>query len=216
MPPLSKLSGDLRREFHEALLDADALEDLPTPDGVLAPHAAGAQPEPPRPRGPSIYERRNLAAQDDEAGWTRVAEPDPLTGELHWAPDWERRAQGWVPLDEFPGNAGERAVGHPPATVRGVPARRPLRQRVRAGARLRPARPAPRCGCEHPMGEHDQARLPVKLVEGRRASVYEACCALLPAVRDHPLKRGSSTARRRPPPRRSLGYLLLHFFLEQM
>jgi hypothetical protein len=28
-PPLSELSDDQRREFHEALFDADAFEDLP-------------------------------------------------------------------------------------------------------------------------------------------------------------------------------------------
>jgi hypothetical protein len=28
-PPLSEMSDDQRREFHEALLDADSLEDLP-------------------------------------------------------------------------------------------------------------------------------------------------------------------------------------------
>jgi hypothetical protein len=28
-PPLSEMSGQQRREFHEALLDADAFEDLP-------------------------------------------------------------------------------------------------------------------------------------------------------------------------------------------
>jgi hypothetical protein len=28
-PPLSEMSADQRREFHEALLDADAFEDLP-------------------------------------------------------------------------------------------------------------------------------------------------------------------------------------------
>jgi hypothetical protein len=28
-PPLSEMSAEQRREFHEALLDADTLEDLP-------------------------------------------------------------------------------------------------------------------------------------------------------------------------------------------
>ena len=28
-PPLSEMSGQQRREFHEAVLDADAFEDLP-------------------------------------------------------------------------------------------------------------------------------------------------------------------------------------------
>jgi hypothetical protein len=28
-PPLSDMDGDQRREFHEALLDAEAFEDLP-------------------------------------------------------------------------------------------------------------------------------------------------------------------------------------------
>ena len=41
-PPLSEMSEDQRREFHEALLDADAFEDLPGKwqAAVLAAEAA--------------------------------------------------------------------------------------------------------------------------------------------------------------------------------
>jgi hypothetical protein len=31
-PPLSEMGGPQRREFHEALLEADSFEDLPRPE----------------------------------------------------------------------------------------------------------------------------------------------------------------------------------------
>ncbi len=43
-PPLSEMSDRQRREFHEALLDADTFEDLP---GILGPEARPLSPDAP-------------------------------------------------------------------------------------------------------------------------------------------------------------------------
>jgi hypothetical protein len=44
-PPLSEISDDQRREFHEALLDADAFQDLPGKwqAAILTPEVARPQ-----------------------------------------------------------------------------------------------------------------------------------------------------------------------------
>ena len=44
-PPLSQLSGLQRREFHEALLDADAFEDLPGKWQAAVLEAEQARPQ---------------------------------------------------------------------------------------------------------------------------------------------------------------------------
>jgi hypothetical protein len=63
----------------------------------------GAAAEKPQPApGPSVYERRDPQRPDRAERWEPVGELDPQTGQ--WTvpprPGWERRAQGWVPLDE--------------------------------------------------------------------------------------------------------------------
>ena len=45
----------------------------------------------------SVYEDR----PSPDRGWVRIANTNPFTGQLHWEPDWVRRATGWTPLDEF-------------------------------------------------------------------------------------------------------------------
>jgi hypothetical protein len=57
--------------------------------------------EPKRPRqGPGVYEDRDLSGRPGR-GWVQAAETNPLTGDLEWMRDWGRRAQGWVPLEEW-------------------------------------------------------------------------------------------------------------------
>jgi hypothetical protein len=45
----------------------------------------------------SIYEDRLGPGRE----CVRVADTNPLTGELEWEPDWARRVSLWTPLDEF-------------------------------------------------------------------------------------------------------------------
>ena len=56
--------------------------------------------QPPQPRE-SVYEQRGIADADDSDRWVTVAEGDRASGPLHWVPGWERRARGWILLDEF-------------------------------------------------------------------------------------------------------------------
>jgi hypothetical protein len=55
-----------------------------------------------RRSGPSVYENRFISRdrQDHEDVWVRVAEPNMATGKLQWRHGWERRVQGWRPLEE--------------------------------------------------------------------------------------------------------------------
>ena len=55
------------------------------------------KPRGPRP-GPSRYEQ--FGSHDDGACWVTIADCDPRGG-LRWVDGWERRATGWVPLNEF-------------------------------------------------------------------------------------------------------------------
>jgi hypothetical protein len=48
-PPLSEISENQRREFHEALLDADAFEDLPGEVAGSDPRGRAARAEPQTP-----------------------------------------------------------------------------------------------------------------------------------------------------------------------
>jgi hypothetical protein len=47
--------------------------------------------------GRSIYENR----PEREPQWTPVADTNPLTGRLEWAPGWARLPTGCQRLDEF-------------------------------------------------------------------------------------------------------------------
>jgi hypothetical protein len=54
-----------------------------------------------RPHGSSVYESRFTdGPYRPVERWVTVASQDPAGGALRWLPDWERRAQGWTPLDE--------------------------------------------------------------------------------------------------------------------
>jgi hypothetical protein len=63
--------------------------------------AAGGREAPERRTGSVYAERFRDNAEQDGHQWVPVAESDPVTGALRWLPGWERRAQGWVPLDEL-------------------------------------------------------------------------------------------------------------------
>ena len=55
-----------------------------------------------RARGPrpSRYEQQFGLDDQDDARWVTTAGTDPH-GMLRWAPGWERRTQGWRPIEEF-------------------------------------------------------------------------------------------------------------------
>jgi len=73
-----------------------------TRNGQQNPRAVEASLSLWRARGPrpSRYEQQFGLDDQDDARWVTTAGTDP-NGMLRWAPGWERRTQGWRPIEEF-------------------------------------------------------------------------------------------------------------------